>query len=126
MITMRPIIVKSSSAKESFTPERCWISETWNSHEDENLSIAHARVEPGITTALHYLEGVNERYLITAGKGLVEVDDLETTEVGKGDVVVIPTGSSQRITNIGETDLVFYCICTPRFKNSCYHDIESE
>lgn len=121
---MEPKIVKSGSAKEFFTPERCFISEIWNSSEDENLSIALAKAKPGIKTALHYLEGVDERYLITAGKGRVEIGDLPPTEVDVGDLVIIPAGTSQRITNIGKTDLVFYCICTPRFKINFYHGIK--
>ena len=122
---MKPIILKKDSVDEFFTPEGCFISEIWNSPEDENLSIARARVQPGVTTALHYLEGVHERYLVAEGKGLVEVGDLDPTEVSPGDVVVIPAGIPQRITNIGETQLAFYCICTPRFNVNCYHDVEA-
>lgn len=125
-IIMEPKILKSNSVKEFFTPERCYISEIWNSSEEERLSIVRARVEPGVRTVLHYLEGVDERYLITAGNGRVEVGDLPATEVSAGDVVIIPAGTPQRITNIGETDLVFYCVCTPRFNQDCYHEVESD
>ncbi len=123
---MKPEVVKCDFENEFFTPERCFISETWNSSNDEILSIARARVKPGVMTALHYLKGVNERYLITSGKGIVEAGDLSPTEVGIGDVVVIPAGIPQRITNTGETDLIFYCICTPRFSPDCYRDLEKE
>ena len=107
---MKPEVVKCDFENEFCTPERCFISETWNSSNDESLSIA--RVEPGVTTTFHYLKGVNERYLITSGKGMVEAGDLPPTEVGIGDVVIIPAGIPQRITNTGETDLIFYGICT--------------
>jgi mannose-6-phosphate isomerase-like protein (cupin superfamily) len=40
--------------------------------------------------------------------------------VRPGDVVVIPAGESQSIANTGAVDLVFYCICTPRFTPECY------
>jgi mannose-6-phosphate isomerase-like protein (cupin superfamily) len=41
------------------------------------------------------------------------------------DVVYIPAGASQRITNTGIADLTFLCVCTPRFKPAVYEDRES-
>ena len=35
--------------------------------------------------------------------------------IAAGDVVVIPAGVSQSIRNPGPRDLVFHCVCTPRF-----------
>jgi mannose-6-phosphate isomerase-like protein (cupin superfamily) len=89
------------------------------------VSIARARVEPGVTTKAHHLEGVQEIYLIVQGCGKVDVAGLEPTEVAPGDTVVIPPNVSQRIANIGRTDLIFYCICTPAFTQQCYHDEEA-
>ena len=43
----------------------------------------------------------------------------------KGDVVLIPAGKTQRIRNVGPDDLVFLCICTPRFEPRHYHDREA-
>ncbi|MEA3282307.1 MAG: cupin domain-containing protein [Euryarchaeota archaeon] len=123
---MKTEVVQCDFKNEFVTPERCFISETWNSSNDEMLSIARARVDPGVRTALHYLKGVNERYLIVSGKGLVEAGDLPPAEVSIGDVVTIPAGIPQRIANTGETDLIFYCICTPRFSPDCYHNLEKE
>jgi mannose-6-phosphate isomerase-like protein (cupin superfamily) len=40
-------------------------------------------------------------------------------------VVVIPAGTSQMITNTGKIDLVFYCVCTPRFTADRYCDEEA-
>jgi len=110
------MIIKGNSIKEIATEERCFISEVWNAEIDNHVSIAKARVEPGVTTTLHYLDGITERYLITQGKGLVEIGDLPPSEVERGDVVIIPEGISQRIKNIGEKDLIFYCVCAPRFR----------
>ena len=123
---MKPEVLKCDFGNEFFTPERCFISEIWNSSNDEILSIARARVKPGVITALHCLKGVNEHYLIASGKGTVEAGDLPPTDVGIGDVIIIPAGTPQRITNTGETDLIFYCICTPRFSPDCYRDLEKE
>ena len=116
---MKSRIVKADTLHEFKTPERCSIAENWSS---ERVSIARARVKPGITTLAHHLEDVDEIYLIMKGKGQVDVGDLEPTEVTAGDIVFIPAGTSQRITNIGRTDLVFHCICTPRFTEDCYRD----
>lgn len=122
---MEPSIIKYARVKDFYTDERCYIKEIWNS-QDDCLSIASARVEPGVTTAWHRLDGVDERYAVIAGNGKVEVGDMEPADVNVGDVVVIPAGVRQRITNIGQTDLIFYCICTPRFTPNCYCDMEVE
>jgi len=116
---MKPKIVKANSLKETVTHERCLLAENYS---DEKISIAQARVKPGITTLTHRLTGVNEIYLVARGKGQVDVGDLKPTKVSAGDLVVIPAGASQRISNIGKTDLVFYCICTPRFTAECYSE----
>jgi mannose-6-phosphate isomerase-like protein (cupin superfamily) len=121
---MKSKIVKGDSIKEKWILEDCFISELWNQSDDENVSIALARVGKGIKTKSHYLDGIAERYLIIAGKGRVEVEDLLPTDVEAGDLVVIPAGKNQRIENIGKTDLLFYCICSPRFKDDCYHVFE--
>lgn len=124
---MKPAIVRGRDAdlsrKERYTEERCHIAESWNDASDPGVSIARARVTPGATTALHALS-VDERYLIASGRGRVEVEGLPPTLVEPGDVVVIPAGRTQRIENVGDTDLVFYCICTPRFEPEHYRDRE--
>ncbi len=116
-LSMKAKIVKGKSLKEHSTPERCLIVENYS---DELVSIARARVKPGVTTTAHHLKGTSEIYLIARGRGRVKVGDLPSTEVATGDVIAIPAGVSQRITNIGKTDLIFYCICTPRFTEDCY------
>jgi mannose-6-phosphate isomerase-like protein (cupin superfamily) len=114
---MQPKIVKAKFPHEYLTPEHCYIAENYS---DKDVSIARATVKPGITTLAHHLVGVQEVYLITSGKGNVKVGGLESTDVGVGDVVIIPPETSQKITNTGKTDLIFYCICTPKFTEDCY------
>jgi mannose-6-phosphate isomerase-like protein (cupin superfamily) len=53
----------------------------------------------------------------------VEVGDLPPQEVGPGDVVIIPPDDRQRIANIGKSDLIFLCFCTPRFVPDAYEDL---
>lgn len=85
-----------------------------------------ARVEPGVTTELHAVQGTVERYVILVGEGLVEVGDEPAAHVRPLDVVVIPAGAPQRITNIGESDLLLLAVCTPLFRKEVYIDISGE
>lgn len=109
---------------EYYTEERCFITELHNSVEDPTCSIARARVEPGITTRFHNLVRTIERYVILEGNGLVEIGDEPARSVGPMDVVTIPADTRQRITNTGKADLIFLCVCTPRFLSENY--IEEE
>ena len=130
----RPMILRGHAAREYWFEEGCFISEWLNSPEDPALSIARARVTPGVTTRLHRLAGTVERYVILEGQGRVELVGPEGTSTGadhyvsdveSGDVVVIPPQVSQRITNTGATDLVFLALCTPRFTRAAYEQFLS-
>jgi mannose-6-phosphate isomerase-like protein (cupin superfamily) len=122
-----PIAVRvrpQDEQSEFMSDEGCWILETWNDVSDPAVSIARARVLPGVTTKLHRLTNVAERYLIVAGKGVVRVGASVEQEVNPGDVVVIPPDTPQQITNTASTDLIFYCVCTPRFTPGCYQSMQ--
>ena len=121
---MNAQINRAAEAEEYYTEERCYILELSNSSADEGLSIARARVEPGVTTAVHRVIDTVERYVILSGTGRVEVEGLEPADVGQYDVVTIPEGATQRITNTADTDLLFLAICTPRFKQDHYLSLE--
>jgi mannose-6-phosphate isomerase-like protein (cupin superfamily) len=110
-----PAFLTTRSA-EFFTAELCHITELSNSPVDEALSVAQARVEPGVTTRWHCLHGIAERYVIVSVHGVAEVGELPPQAVAPGDVVVIPAGCRQRIRNDGGHDLVFHALCTPRFR----------
>jgi mannose-6-phosphate isomerase-like protein (cupin superfamily) len=117
-------IKRAKLAAEFETAERCHITEVANDEGDELVSIARARVEPGVTTAWHRLDGITERYIIVSGNGRVEVDNLEPCDVLPGDVVRIPAGMRQRITNTGQGDLVFFAVCAPPFREDSYVSLE--
>jgi mannose-6-phosphate isomerase-like protein (cupin superfamily) len=117
---MQPVIKRSNEADEFETAERCSILEVSNDPNDPEVSIARARVKPGITTEWHRLKDTVERYVILSGEGRVEVGTLKPTHVSSGDIVRIPADTRQRISNTGDTDLIFYAICTPRFTPECY------
>ena len=109
---------------EFLTDEGCHIIELRNVEDDPNCSIARARVRPGVETKRHCLRGTVERYVILEGAGEVEVGNEPPVSVAPFDVVHIPAGARQRIRNIGFTDLVFLCICTPRFRPEAYEELE--
>ena len=121
---MKSQIIKPNEADEYYFDEGCFILELSNSPADPNVSIARARVKAGVTTKLHRLKGVVERYVILSGMGKVEVSECEPQQVSKGDVVVITSLCPQRITNIGTEDLVFLAICTPRFTEKIYENMD--
>lgn len=121
---MQPKIRKIDPESEYFFDEGCHITEISNTEEEPDLSIARARVEPGVTTRWHRLKNSSERYVIISGTGLVEVGDLDPVRVGPGDVVSIPPMCRQRITNTGQDDLVFLAICSPRFRSELYEDLD--
>jgi mannose-6-phosphate isomerase-like protein (cupin superfamily) len=120
---MANTITRSGSTKEVLTSERCRIRERLNDRGVPRVSVAETRVEPGVTTQLHRL-AVDEWYLISSGEGLMEVGDAPPVKVGSGDIVTIPASTSQRITNTGDDDLIFDCICLPRFTPECYESLE--
>ena len=128
---MRTGVRRTDEAAEFYTEERCHILEISGSRDDPDLSIARARVEPGVTTQLHALD-IAERYLVVAGRGELELGErgsvgtgsLQRTAVGPGDVVLIPPHVPQRITNTGQEDLVFYCMCTPAWREGVYRTLE--
>jgi mannose-6-phosphate isomerase-like protein (cupin superfamily) len=113
-------IRRADPSREFLTPENCFILEVANDAGDPDVSIARARVLPGVTTEWHRVEGIDERYVVVRGTGKVEVGDLPPTPVSEGDVVWIPANTPQRITNVGDEDLVFFAVCTPRFVQSAY------
>ncbi|MEZ4966521.1 MAG: cupin domain-containing protein [Saprospiraceae bacterium] len=117
------MIYPTRESDEFHTDERCHIIEIMNTAAVDNLSVARARVEPGITTALHTLEA-DEYYYILEGAGEVEIDGSFKSEVAKGDLVRIRSGQTQRIRNTADSDLLFLCICTPRFRQESYTGLE--
>lgn len=111
---------------EYFFAEGCYIVQTHNRAEDEQCSIIRARVLPGKTTKWHQVKNTIERYVILEGTGVVGIGQDPPATVRPLDVVMIPPDARQRITNTGQTDLIFLAICTPRFKEDAYVDLSGE
>ncbi|MEJ2603686.1 MAG: cupin domain-containing protein [Gammaproteobacteria bacterium] len=109
--------------EEVWTEERCWIAELVNDPAIPDFSLARCRVEPGVTTQLHRLT-VREWYVVEAGRGMMRLGDNEPRPIAAGEIVEIPAGAAQQVTNTADTDLVFQCVCLPRFTPDCYESLE--
>ncbi|WP_305910099.1 cupin domain-containing protein [Methylomarinum sp. Ch1-1] len=123
---MKAVIKRQNLEAEYYIAEQCFITELSNSDDDPDVSIARARVEPGVTTHWHRLRDTAERYCILNGVGRVEIGDLPAQHVKAGDIVLIPPLCRQRISNTGAEDLIFLAICSPRFSKDVYQDLENE
>jgi len=123
---MQSCIKKIDVSTEYFFAEGCYITELSNSDHDPQLSIAKARIKPGVTTKLHKLSATIERYVVIEGEGLVEIQGLKPQKLAMYDVAVISPDCSQKITNTGSVDLIFLAICSPRFIAESYVSLENE
>ena len=124
MTTNPPHIFRSPNTQEYWLGERIYVREIMNTPDAPDISLAECRVPPGITTQLHRLS-ITEWYIIKSGGGLLEIDG-HSALMGVGDCVKIAAGQSQRITNTGESDLIFKSICTPRFTPDTYTNLEAK
>jgi len=115
-------LYSTPESEEYYFDEGCFILEVLNDAEHKELSIARARVAPNTETKLHALNKTTEYYLIISGTGIANINS-EEINVSSNDVIVIKQGAPQKIKNTGDTDLVFFAICTPRFKPESYKEV---
>lgn len=108
---------------EVYTTERCYIAEILNEPGYPEVSVARARVNAGVTTRLHVVS-VLEWYVIQSGTGRMYLGDDAPFDVAPGTVVTIPRNVPQKIENTCDDDLVFLCVCAPRWTPDCYSDLE--
>jgi mannose-6-phosphate isomerase-like protein (cupin superfamily) len=103
-----PFITKDSSGiREILAPANSTI---------KNQSLAEARVAPGRSTNEHFHPKSEEIYYILDGRGRMKVEG-EEREVGPGDGIAILPGERHKIWNLGESDLVFLCCCSPAYSH---------
>ena len=85
-------------------------------HGNRRQSLAEATVQPGQETVLHQHLRTEELYHITAGRGLMTLDD-EQFVVTPGDTVHIAPGAPHCIRNIGADPLRILCCCSPAYSD---------
>lgn len=113
---------KTPHPGETWIAEGLFVTEILNHPDLPEASLARCRLPAGRTTQLHSLS-VDETYIIETGQGLMEKEG-RRFEVGPGDNIFIPRHVPQCIANTGKTDLVFSCLCLPRFAPDCYTALE--
>jgi mannose-6-phosphate isomerase-like protein (cupin superfamily) len=79
-------------------------------------SLAEATVPPGGETAEHYHPRSEELYYFVAGAGRMRLGD-EEADVEPGDCVPIPPGTTHKLWNTGDQDLVLLCCCAPPYSD---------
>lgn len=113
-------LIKWSQLSEFYTREGCYITEIINCGKLPEFSVAMARVQPGVITETHTLRDTDEVYHVISGSGEIELGGEIIGLVEEKDSVFIARNTTQRIRNIGNQDLVFLCICVPRFDPNNY------
>ncbi len=80
-------------------------------------SLAEARMPPGAETEGHYHRTSEEIYYILQGKSVIRLGK-DTMDLTEGEAILIPPGIFHNIKNIGETDLIFLCMCSPPYSHN--------
>ena len=118
------LLEHSGETERHWIEEGCFIQEILN-HPKAKTSLARAWVPSGMITRWHSV-AIHEYYLIESGRGSVELDYQVGFNVAASDNVSIPPHTPQRICNTGDQDLVFLCLCTPRFTPESYQSLEGD
>ncbi|MBT5030807.1 MAG: cupin domain-containing protein [Proteobacteria bacterium] len=116
------LLEHSGETERHWIEEGCFIQEILN-HPEAKTSLARAWVPGRKKTSWHSV-AVHECYLIESGHGLVELDYQTGFNVSAGDNVSILPHTPQRICNTGDQELVFLCLCAPRFTPEGYQLLE--
>jgi mannose-6-phosphate isomerase-like protein (cupin superfamily) len=84
---------------------------------DFGYSLAYAELDAGDSSLPHILHHQSETYIIQRGEGIAVVDGKEVS-LKAGEVVYIPAGSEQSVTNTGTELLAFWCVVLPPWSAS--------
>ena len=81
-----------------------------------NQSLAEAIIPAGKKTFLHRHHSSEELYHITAGHGVMQLDE-EKFEIRIGDTIAIPPGTAHAVENYGGEPLKILCCCSPPYSH---------
>lgn len=81
-----------------------------------NQTLAEARLPVGGSTTPHHHVSTEEIYYILEGCGQMRVGQ-EVRDVGPGDAIAIPPGTSHKLTNTGPQVLKLLCCCAPGYEH---------
>ena len=82
----------------------------------EGQSLAEATLEPGHATQRHHHRQTEEIYLVTEGRGRMEIDG-EERDVAVCDAILIPPGARHQLRNDGDGALRILCCCAPPYRH---------
>ena len=77
-------------------------------------SLAEEILPPGCAVTPHHHDQLEEVYYIISGKGMMSVGG-EQSEVGPGDAIYIPRGSTHTLANTGSEPVKLLLVCGPAF-----------
>lgn len=80
-------------------------------------SLAEARVDVGCSTIAHRHAKTEEIYFILSGQADMRIG-VEVSNVSVGDAIAIPPGKVHQITNTGDAQLTFLCMCSPPYDHN--------
>jgi len=79
-------------------------------------SIAFAKIEVSKASLPHRLKH-SETYIFLCGNGKIYIND-EVQDIQKGSIVYVPPMGNQYVENTGTTDLEFYCMVSPAWREA--------
>ena len=106
-------IIDRNKIKPFITKDQAELREFFHSG---NMSFAEATVSIRKTTEYHLHKSSEEIYYIVEGEGLMEVEG-EEKKVSKDQAVSIPPKKRHRISNVGNSQLRFLCLCSPSYSD---------
>jgi mannose-6-phosphate isomerase-like protein (cupin superfamily) len=106
-------IINRDRIKPFITKDKSQIREFYHS---QNVSLAEAVVDIGEITEFHFHKTSEEIYFILDGEGLIDIEG-EEKKVSKDQAIIIPPKKRHRISNVGNSQLRFLCICSPAYSD---------
>ncbi|MEW5913460.1 MAG: cupin domain-containing protein [Thermodesulfobacteriota bacterium] len=77
-----------------------------------NLAIWHGRVDPGGQADSHLHDDMEQVFFVLQGKACFTLDG-QVHHLGRGDLILVPSGITHQITSEGEQSLKVLIIMTP-------------
>jgi mannose-6-phosphate isomerase-like protein (cupin superfamily) len=117
------LVNRTEECREITANDGCRLRELLHPASDDSglpYSVAVARVKPGERTLPHRLEEETEVYYVIRGRGRMHIG-AESSDLGPGDVVVIPATAVQWIECTSEDELQFLALVSPPWRED--HDV---
>ena len=89
----------------NYIEQRPW-GDFENLLDTDFCKVKRLTIKPGQAPSYQYHYKRSEVYVIVQGKALICLDDVEK-EYTVGDTIIIPVLTKHRVTNIGDSDLIF-------------------